>query len=209
VTARHGPADGPPPAKWLTILLWLRGRRWFPQRLTLELFRFIGPDIPPQVRIGSRLRIFHRGSGVVMYDRVVIGDRVNIQHNVTLGRADVWEMSVPGDHPLIVVGDDVWLCAGAVVLGSAARPTVIGRGTIVGANAVVTRSTGDWEVWAGVPARRVGVRERPDVDPGVIDLREREPGEPGVPRVAGGPGEPGEPGVAGVRVGPAPRGGTA
>ena len=145
----------------MTALLWLRSTRRFPQRLVLEAFRFIGPDIPPEVRIGRDLRIFHRGTGVVMFPRVVIGDRVNIQHNVTLGRADVWEWEVPGDHPLIVVGDDVWLCAGAVVLATAARPVTIGRGSVIAANAVLTSSTGEWEIWAGVPARRVSARKDP------------------------------------------------
>jgi serine O-acetyltransferase len=159
------PSDGRRQARWLTILLWLRSQRWFPQRLTLELFRFIGPDIPPQVQIGEGLRIFHRGTGVVVFDRVVIGDRVNILHNVTLGRADVWNPRVPGDHPLIVVGDDVWLCAGAVVLATAARPVTIGRGTVIGANSVLLQSTGDWEIWAGSPAHRVGTR----VDPRAVE----------------------------------------
>ncbi len=163
-------SDDFPPTKWLTWLLWLRSRRWFPSRITLELLRFIGPDIPPQVRIGRDLRIFHRGTGVVVFDRVVIGDRVHLLHNVTLGRADVWDPVVPGDHPLIVVGDDVWLCAGAVVLATAVRPVTIGRGTVVGANAVLTRSTGEWEIWAGAPARRIGLRE--DRAEPVIDLRD-------------------------------------
>jgi serine O-acetyltransferase len=172
VTVQHAPSDGFPPTKWLTWLLWLRSRRWFPPRITLELLRFIGPDIPTQVRIGRDLRIFHRGTGVVMFERVVIGDRVHLQHNVTLGRADVWEPEVPGDHPLIVVGDDVWLGVGAVVLATAAKPVTIGRGTVVGANAVLTRSTGEWEIWAGAPARRIGSRE--DRRPPVIDLREEQ-----------------------------------
>jgi len=29
----------------------------------------------------------------------------------------------------------------------------------VGANAVLLESTGEWEIWAGVPAVRVGERE--------------------------------------------------
>jgi serine O-acetyltransferase len=157
------PLDGRTPTKWLRILLWLRSTSWFPQRLTLELFRFIGPDIPPQVKIGKGLRIFHRGTGVVIVDRAVIGDRVNILHSVTLGRADVWDPTVPGDHPIIVVSDDVWLCAGAVVLATAAKPLTIGRGTVIGANAVLTQSTGEWEIWAGSPARCVG--RRPDPRP--------------------------------------------
>jgi len=34
----------------------------------------------------------------------------------------------------------------------------VGRGTVVGANAVLLESTGENELWAGVPARKVGLR---------------------------------------------------
>jgi serine O-acetyltransferase len=38
----------------------------------------------------------------------------------------------------------------------------VGRGTVVGANAVLARSTGEWEIWAGSPAKCVGTRPIPD-----------------------------------------------
>ena len=49
------------------------------------------------------------------------------------------------------------LFPGCKVLGGAGI-TRIGRGTIVGANAVVLGSTGEDEIWAGNPARCVGRR---------------------------------------------------
>ena len=58
------------------------------------------------------------------------------------------------------VGDDACICVGAKVIGGAGWLRV-GRGTVVGANAVLLESTGDWEIWAGVPARKVGKREVP------------------------------------------------
>jgi len=36
----------------------------------------------------------------------------------------------------------------------------VARGTVVGANAVLLESTGEEEIWAGVPAKRVGFRDR-------------------------------------------------
>jgi len=34
----------------------------------------------------------------------------------------------------------------------------IGEGTVIGAGAVVTKDVPAWEIWAGVPARKIGVR---------------------------------------------------
>ena len=58
----------------------------------------------------------------------------------------------------VTVGDDVWLGANSVVM-----PGIhIGTGTIIGANAVVTRDTEPYSIVAGLPARKIGERPRPD-----------------------------------------------
>jgi acetyltransferase-like isoleucine patch superfamily enzyme len=54
----------------------------------------------------------------------------------------------------ITIGNDVWLGAGCAVLPG----VTIGDGAVVGANAVVNRDVPAFEIWAGVPARRVGAR---------------------------------------------------
>lgn len=54
----------------------------------------------------------------------------------------------------ITIENDVWIGAGAKILGG----VTIRRGTIVGAGAVVTRSTDAWSIIAGVPARKIGAR---------------------------------------------------
>ena len=33
---------------------------------------------------------------------------------------------------------------------------------MVGSNALLLESTGEWEIWGGVPARKISDRERPD-----------------------------------------------
>lgn len=55
----------------------------------------------------------------------------------------------------VVIGDDVWLGSGCAILPG----TRIGDGAIVGANAVVTSDVPANEIWAGAPARKIGVRE--------------------------------------------------
>jgi acetyltransferase-like isoleucine patch superfamily enzyme len=60
---------------------------------------------------------------------------------------------VPGPSSL---GDYVWLGARVMVL-----PGVdMGRGSVAGAGAVVTRSCGEFEILAGVPAKKIGERNR-------------------------------------------------
>jgi serine O-acetyltransferase len=58
----------------------------------------------------------------------------------------------------IVIEDDVILSPGAKVLCKEGVLRVR-RGTVVGANAVLLQSTGEWEIWAGVPAKMVGKRD--------------------------------------------------
>jgi len=55
----------------------------------------------------------------------------------------------------VIIGDDVWLGSGCAVMPGVA----IGDGAIIGANAVVTRDVPPNEIWAGIPARRIGERE--------------------------------------------------
>jgi len=52
------------------------------------------------------------------------------------------------------IGKGVWIGAGAIVL----KGVEIGDGAVVGAGSVVTHPVGPGEKWAGVPARRLGMR---------------------------------------------------
>lgn len=54
----------------------------------------------------------------------------------------------------VVLADDVWLGAGSAVMPGVS----IGLGAIVAANAVVTHNIPDYEIWGGVPARKIGER---------------------------------------------------
>ncbi|HZJ14963.1 MAG TPA: acyltransferase [Chthoniobacteraceae bacterium] len=61
---------------------------------------------------------------------------------------------VDGGEDAIILEDDVWIGVNAVVL----KGVTIGRGAIVAAGSVVTKSIGAYEIWAGVPARKIRVR---------------------------------------------------
>ncbi|WP_140416483.1 serine O-acetyltransferase [Arthrobacter globiformis] len=127
-------------------------------RVAKEALALYGVEFPAAVEVGTGLKVLHRGFGTVVHPSTRIGNNVTLFHGVTIGRGDPW---VDGTESLargVVIEDDVVLCAGAKIICINGVITV-GRGTIVGANAVLTRSTGRNEVWAGVPARRI--RELP------------------------------------------------
>jgi serine O-acetyltransferase len=124
-----------------------------------QMLLLLSVEVPPQVGIGSDLRVEHRGNGLVLSANTRIGDRVRLFHQVTTGVKDNLD-GRPLPYDAIILEDDVVVYPGARILGGA-EPTIVRQGAIVLANAVVTKSTGEWEIWAGVPARKIGNRERP------------------------------------------------
>lgn len=50
-----------------------------------------------------------------------------------------------------IIGNDVWIGCGVTVIAGVR----IGNGAIVGAGAVVTKNIPDYEIWAGVPAKKI------------------------------------------------------
>jgi serine acetyltransferase/thymidylate kinase len=67
--------------------------------------------------------------GIVIHSKTVIGSRVTVMQQVTIGGKSLGENLAP------VIERDVYIGAGAKILGAVR----IGRGAVVGANAVVTR----------------------------------------------------------------------
>ncbi len=98
-----------------------------------------GIDIHPGATIGSGCFIDH-GTGVVIGETAVIGERVRIYQNVTLGAKSIPTDSdgkaVKGQPRHPVVEDEVVIYAGATVLGR----VTIGRGSVIGGNVWLTRS---------------------------------------------------------------------
>ena len=126
-------------------------------RLAYFTLKLMGVEIPLPVIIGEQLELAHGGFGVVIHPRTTIGNRVKIYPGVTLGRADIYRPSDKSAFEGIIVEDDAIICPGAKVLCKRGVLKV-GRGTVVGANAVLLQSTGENEIWAGMPARCVGKR---------------------------------------------------
>ena len=127
-------------------------------RLAYYGLKILGVEIPRAVPVGSDFELAHGGVGVVIHSKSVIGARVKIYPGVTLGRADIHLPAERSKFEGIVIEDDVILAPGAKVLCKEGTLRV-GRGTVVGANAVLLQSTGEYEIWAGVPARCLGWRD--------------------------------------------------
>lgn len=83
---------------------------------------------------------------------------------MTIGQKDAHVPYEQNNMERVEIGDDVILFPGAKVLGGAGV-TRVGNGTIVAANAVLMQSTGENEIWGGVPARKIGDRD-PAIIPG-------------------------------------------
>ena len=97
-----------------------------------------GIDIHPGARIGESFFIDH-GTGVVIGQTAIIGDRVRLYQAVTLGARsfrtdDEGNLVNEPRHP--VIEDDVTIYAGATVLGR----IIIGKGSVIGGNVWLTRS---------------------------------------------------------------------
>ncbi len=122
----------------------------------LALWGVMGIDVPQRVKLGQGITLNHGAYGLVVYHGTEIRDRVSIFQGVTIG---LKELGPDTDTVRIVIEEDAVLCAGAKILAGP-EGLVVGRGTVVGANAVLLQSTGEHEIWAGVPARKVGTRQR-------------------------------------------------
>jgi maltose O-acetyltransferase len=92
---------------------------------------------------------------------ITIGNHVLIGSNVTIssGRHPIDGefppvFARPAEPLAIAIEDDVWIGAGAVIMPG----ITLAKGTVVGANAVVTKSTEAYSVMVGAPARKIRSR---------------------------------------------------
>lgn len=98
----------------------------------------------------------NRGCFIDARGGITIGDNVSISHNVSLvtGGHDHQSPIFAGKFKPISIEDYVWIGIGAILL----QGVHIGKGAVVCAGAVVTKDVGEYEIVAGVPAKKVGER---------------------------------------------------
>jgi acetyltransferase-like isoleucine patch superfamily enzyme len=125
-------------------------------------FKYDGIWAPgPSIVIGNNVFIgaaceFNIRSKITIADDCLIASGCRfIDHDHDITRRDVPMIAqVECEEAPITIADDVWLGVNVIVL----KGVTIGRGAIVGAAAVVTRDIGPYEIWAGVPARKIAER---------------------------------------------------
>lgn len=127
-------------------------------KLAYYLLKLLGVEIPRSVEIGVDFYLVHGGFGVVIHPNTKIGNNVKIYPGVMLGRADIHKTIEDSAFEGFEVAADVILGAGAKVLCKEGVLRV-GRGTVIGANAVLLESTGENEIWTGMPAKTTGFRD--------------------------------------------------
>lgn len=121
----------------LRKLLWLLYRA-----MDLVFVRILGHgEVSPYCKIGRNLHLPHGINGVFINAKAVIGSRVTIFHQVTLG--DRNQLGSP------TIGDGAFIGAGAKILG----PVRIGDNAQIGANAVVVKDVPAGATAVGIPAQ--------------------------------------------------------
>jgi acetyltransferase-like isoleucine patch superfamily enzyme len=123
-------------------------------------FKFDGIWQPGRaIRIGNNVFLgtgceFNISQGIEIGDGALIASGcrfIDHNHGMLIGTP---MRTQPGAQQAIKLGSDVWLGCNVVVL----KGVEIGSGAIVAAGAVVTKSILSNEIWAGVPARKIGQR---------------------------------------------------
>jgi len=123
------------------------------------LLRWCGFAVGPGVYIGDGLIIVEE---LADRDNLVIGARVSIAPRVTIVTSSHPNNSLirpvaPVARGPVHIEDDAWIGTGAVIL-----PGVrVGRGAVIGANAVVSRDVAPLAVVAGAPAQSVRALQPP------------------------------------------------
>jgi len=116
-------------------LLHRAGVNLLPRIITEYAHSKTGIDIHPAATIGREFCIDH-GTGIVIGETAIIGERVKLYQGVTIGALSVSKsLSATKRHPTIE--DDVIIYAGSTILGG---ETVIGHDSVIGGNVWLIKS---------------------------------------------------------------------
>ena len=121
------------------------GGPWKQSFIEIGKNTFIGHST--QINVGNRFKI---GDNCMIAPLTVFTDATHGFEDLTIPMK-----SQPCRYDCIEVKDDVWIGSGCVILGG----VTVGKGVIVAAGAVVNKDIPDYEIWGGVPAKKIKSRK--------------------------------------------------
>ena len=104
----------------------------------------LGCEIKSSTKIGDGFEIFHGARGSVVSPTTVIGNNVSLRQNTTIG-----SKGFSGAEQSPIIEDDVTIGPNVCIIGNVR----VGRGSVIGAGAVVVDSVPPYAIVAGNPAR--------------------------------------------------------
>jgi acetyltransferase-like isoleucine patch superfamily enzyme len=113
--------------------------------------------IPGKIAIGNNSHI-NRGCLLDGRGGLIIGNSVSISHYVSIvtGSHDVNDPCFGGIFLPIAIENYVWIGVNATIL----QGVRIGEGAVVAAGSVVTKDVEPYTIVGGIPAHKIGVRNR-------------------------------------------------
>lgn len=119
------------------------------------------------ISVGNKVNLGYRPIIIASKSKVVIGNHVMFGPEVTIRggnhRIDIVgrymidikdDEKLPEDDPGVIIEDDVWVGTRAVILAG----VTVGRGAVVAAGAIVTKSVPPYAIVGGNPARIIRMR---------------------------------------------------
>jgi len=123
----------------------------------LTLNREVIIEVPQNVSIGDNVHInarcwFSGGGGLTIGNNALIGPHVII-HTANHNYESLSTSMDKQGHTFkaVIIEDDVWIGANATILPG----VTIKKGCIIGAGSVVTKSTEEYGIYGGVPAKKI------------------------------------------------------
>lgn len=116
-------------------------------------------EVGPKIRFGNKVFVgfgceFNIRAGITVGRDCLIASGCRfVDHDHGIERSAIMRSQAGPESP-IEIGPDVWIGCNCVIL----KGVMIGEGAVVAAGAVVTKSIPEYEIWAGVPARRIAER---------------------------------------------------
>jgi acetyltransferase-like isoleucine patch superfamily enzyme len=132
-------------------------RFWAPDSISIGNGVYIGKDVLVEcnTEIGDYVLIANRVALVGRHDHDFRAVGIPVRFSPWIGSS---KPPSPFSAEKVVIESDVWLGFGAIVLTGVR----VGRGAIVAAGTVVTRDVAAYEIVAGNPAQKVGMRFKDD-----------------------------------------------